>query len=300
MRTNPITTTGVFAPASNQYSPRVSPLSAAYDNLLVAIHNVTRRRLDAIVPLVYQAQLQGQISEDDATRLHEAAELRRGVFAARQRVHNHKKAMGPRPEKPQHPRSRWRDNRRMWSGSGPLPPTLRHLFTAGENAVAAIIRAEVRQNGACKLPYSAIAKSAGLLSTTVVKRFVRIAKAKGLIAVEERKVAHNRNAPNIITITSREWLQWIEGATAPKARKGGGGISVSPKLNQDINTSMRNPQSQEAAGLGSLLNGSNGLMREGERGDAWRRWKEQRALAATTPKTTANGPFGAVRQFPKG
>ncbi|WP_173995744.1 hypothetical protein [Agrobacterium tumefaciens] len=257
--------------------------SAAFDNLLVAIHTVSRRRLDAIVPLVYQAHLQGQIDEAATERLQDAAQLRRETFAARVRVHNHKKAMGPRPERPQHPRSRWRDNRRVWSGSGPLPPSLRHHFTAGENAVAAIIRAEVRKHGVCKLPYAAIAKSAGLLSTTVVKRFVRIAKAKGLIAVQERKVAHNRNAPNVITIISAEWKSWNEGGKS----KGGGGISVPPIQNKDIKGRLEKPQSLATARLGGSETTGAGSRDEGNGRNTLTPSTLRRQFSGQTPNNPA-------------
>ncbi len=280
------------------WHPRSQPnaiQAAAFDNLLVAIHTVTRRRLDAIVPLVFQANAQGQIDDDSAVTLHEAAEMRRKVFAARSRVANHKP---PRPEKPRHPRSRWKENRRVWSGSGPLPPSLRALFTAGENAVAAIIRAEVRKHGVCKLPYSAIAKSAGLLSTTVVKRFVRIAKARGLIHVQERKVSGNRNAPNIITITSGEWKKWNEVADRGE-RKGGGGISVSPIQNQDIYRPMENPQHHATARLGATFDRSQGLMRGAGGGDSAQPFRPRQGFGPTAPNPTRYGPTGGAKNLPK-
>ncbi len=206
--------------------------SAAFDQLLVAINSVTRRRLDQIVPLVYQAQLSGQIDEMQTDRLATAAQVRRDVFAARHRVAGITKPSFPEPV---HQRSRMRGKRRTWGASGALPPNLRSMFTPGENAVAAVIRAEVRRHGACTLPYAAIAKSAGLLSTTVVKRFVRVAKAQGLIAVQERRITGTRNAPNVIRITSVDWQRWNEVSERTPISRGGGGMTVPPYQNKDIN-----------------------------------------------------------------
>lgn len=221
---------------------------AAYDHLLVAINSVPHRRLDAIVPLVYKAHLAGQLDEAQTDRLQTAAQVRRDVFAARRRVGNHKPLSPPNPA---HSRSRSRANRRIWGGSGALPPSLRSQFTPGENAVAAVIRAEVRRNGSCSLPYAQIAKSAGLLSTTVVKRFVRLAKASGLIAVKERRVTGGRNAPNVITITSTEWRRWNDLSVS----EWGGGTSVPPYQNRDFNKRSTKARSSRLAS-GEVAKGS--------------------------------------------
>ncbi|MCT8970696.1 hypothetical protein [Microbaculum marinisediminis] len=116
-----------------------------------------------------------------------------------------------------------RDRRRVWGGSSALPPQLRAMFTPGEMAVMAIIRDQVRRRGFCALANSDIAKRAGLSGTTVVKRAVRTAKAAGLIHVKERRIARDRNLPNIITIVSAEWIAWLR---LGRAAEGGGGTGV--------------------------------------------------------------------------
>lgn len=246
--------------------------AAAFDHLLVAITSVPRRRLDSIVPLVYKAHLAGQLDEGQTERLQMAAQVRRDVFTARRRVEHGKPA--PVFQRPADARSRSRENRRVWSGSGALPPALRSMFTPGENAVAAVIRAEVRRHGSCSLSYAQIAKSAGLLSTTVVKRFMRLAKREGLIAVKERRIAGCRNAPNVITITSTEWKRWNE----LSSREGGGGTSVPSYQNTGFNnrsnhiagcqTTTAAARGQAGRGLGEGTSG-HGSAKQRQRGRSY-------------------------------
>jgi hypothetical protein len=202
-----------------------APGGGLFDQCLVGIFNAPERRLDQMVALVYRGQVEGHLDESQVEHLTEAAQCRRGVFAARRRTHYQARARFTDA-----PPSERRRKLRSWSASGALPPHLRSEFTPGENAVAAVIRAEVRRHGYCSLPYSAIAKAAGLLSTTVVKRFVRLARDRGLIVVKERRKPGERNKPNIITIVSRDWQRWNELAE----RQGGGGTSVSPIQTRDI------------------------------------------------------------------
>ena len=45
---------------------------------------------------------------------------------------------------------------------------------------------------------------------TVVRRAIRQAKILGLLTVQERRVSHNRNLPNVIRITAPAWLSWLK------------------------------------------------------------------------------------------
>lgn len=195
------------------------PGGRLFDQYLVGIFNAPERRLDQMVSLIYRSQVEGHLDESQVEYLAGAAQCRRSVFDARRRTH-----FQTRQRFTDAPLSERRRKLRSWSASGALPPHLRSAFTPGENAVAAVIRAEVRRRGYCSLPYSAIAKAAGLRSTTVVKRFVREARKRGLIAVKERRCPGDRNKPNIITIVSRDWQRWNELSD----QKGGGGTNVSP------------------------------------------------------------------------
>lgn len=184
------------------------PLSAvAFDALLVAVGGAPERLLDGLVRQAYSAQIAGLIDEAQCEVLHQAAHSRRAVFGARRRRLQHPVTRAGLPTR-RDDRAARRANRRVWSGSGALPHHLRALFTPGENAVAAVVRAEVRKHGACALTYGAIAKAAGLEGVTVVKRFVRQAKKHNLIDVELRPQPGRKNLPNVITITDADWLTW--------------------------------------------------------------------------------------------
>lgn len=207
--------------------------AALASQILVGIFDAPERRIDQVVALVYRGYAEGHIDDAEADQLYGAAQLRRGVFAARRMAKSARvKLAAPRCPAD---RRESRDKRRTWSTSGALPPRLRARFTAGENAVAAVIRAEVRRHGTCSLSHAAIAKCAGLLSVTVVKRFIREARRAGLIDVKHRPVRGDRHKPNVITIISREWMAWNEGG----ARKGGGGTGVPPYQNTGENSSQK-------------------------------------------------------------
>lgn len=98
--------------------------------------------------------------------------------------------------------------RRRWAAAGFLPPALAAGFTGGEVAALAVIAAEIGRRGSCTLPFGAIAALAGVSESTA-KRAVRQARATGLIAVTERRIARDRNDTNVVRILSREWAAWL-------------------------------------------------------------------------------------------
>lgn len=204
-----------------------------FDQMLVSIFDMPARRVDQVASLIWRGHAEGHFNDDQAERLAGAVQLRRNVFAARRTVNSPRAWL--QKARTQGERDSGREKRRTWSASGALPPSLRCRFTPGENAVAAVIRAEVRRHGSCTLPYSDIAKAAGLLSTTVVKRFVREARRLGLIDVKQRPVPGSRHKPNVITIISRQWQAWNE--VGP--REGGGGTAVPSYQNKDHNRPER-------------------------------------------------------------
>ncbi len=199
------------------------------DQLLVAVYSAPGYRIDAVVSSIYSAQLSDQINDEQADELHTAANHRRKVLRVRRKLCATKVTL-PRPAPEQA-----LANRRTWAFSGALPPSLRSRFTAGENAVAAVIRAEVRRHGTCTLSNAQIARAAGLRSTTVVKRFMREARRLGLILVRLRPVQGGRNKTNIVTITSRAWLRWNERAEWGHERA----YDSESSLNQDTARKLR-------------------------------------------------------------
>lgn len=98
---------------------------------------------------------------------------------------------------------------RNYGSSNPLPPTHRYLFTRSELSALAIIGQEVKKRGDCRLSNAAIAGRAGC-SLSTVKNALREAKCLGLVHVVYRPVRGQRNLPNIVTIISEEWTNWLK------------------------------------------------------------------------------------------
>ena len=91
----------------------------------------------------------------------------------------------------------------------------------GEAAAIGVIVAEIVARGQCMLSIGAIAGRAGVC-TTVVKRALRQARTLGLLHVEARRVARDRNLPNVVTIVSREMDLWVRTRARVERQKGGG------------------------------------------------------------------------------
>src|SRR3712207_819172 len=107
------------------------------------------------------------------------------------------------------------ERRRSWAAAGRLPPKLACRFTLAEQAVLAVVAAEVARHGACTLTIGHIAALAGVSKQTV-RNALHEAVRLGLVRVEERRLTAWRNAPNRVTITSPEWNAWL------RLRRGGG------------------------------------------------------------------------------
>jgi hypothetical protein len=112
--------------------------------------------------------------------------------------------------------------RRSWAAAGRLPPQIAARFTLAEQAVLAVVAAEVARGGACTLTLGHIAALAGVCRATA-RNALREAHRLGLVCVEERRLSAWRNAPNKVTITSPEWTAWMR-----LRSKGVGGKSVHP------------------------------------------------------------------------
>src|SRR5215210_772182 len=109
------------------------------------------------------------------------------------------------------------ERRRRWAASGALPPALASRFTLAEQAVLAVMAAEHRKCGDCRLTNKEVADVAGV-SITTVKNALRAARALNLLSIEERRLTAFRNASNIVRIVNLEWRMWL--------RLGGGVKSV--------------------------------------------------------------------------
>ena len=120
------------------------------------------------------------------------------------------------------------ERRRRWAASGALPPALAARFTLAETAVLAVVSAEALRHGRCTLVIEHIAALAGVTRSTV-KRALRAAQGLGFVRIEERRVSAWRNAPNVVTITSREWSAWL------RMRGRGVGFNQEPPRLQENN-----------------------------------------------------------------
>jgi hypothetical protein len=209
------------------------------EQLRRAVEASPRVELGKVSGLLWRAYAAGHVTESEASALSEAIELKRAI---------------PAPQKPAQRRfgSRPRtaaslERRRRWAASGALPPALASRFTTAENAVLAVVSAEVRRHGACTLTVGHIAALAGVSETTV-RNAVREARALSLVQVEERRISAWRNKPNRITVTSREWLTWLRLRT-----KGGGCTLAKPTPTQENNrpASVQRKRAWAAEGQGA-------------------------------------------------
>src|SRR5215210_2419819 len=179
------------------------------EQLRRAVEASPRAELPAVSALLWKAYAAGQVTEAEASALSESIERKRSLPAAQKPV---QRRFGSRPRT-----SSSLERRRRWAASGTLPPALASRFTLAEQAVLAVVAAEHRRRGDCRLTNKEIADVAGV-SITTVKNAVRAARALNLLSVEERRLTAFRNASNIIRITSPEWRAWL--------RLGGGGKTV--------------------------------------------------------------------------
>lgn len=135
-------------------------------------------------------------------------------------------APGPntlRPARPLIPRQRRPrlEARHRLALSGYVPARVAAGFTTGEVAVLAVIAIEHKRHGRCDLTVGEIGRAANACRT-LVQNAIREAERWGIITVERRKVARDRNLPNVIRITNGTWLAWLRlGPSRPRPWGGG-------------------------------------------------------------------------------
>ena len=171
------------------------------EQLRTAITAAPRAELPAVSALLWKAFAAGQVSEAEASALSETIELKRALPPAQKPIQ--RRLIGSRPRT-----TASLERRRRWAASGALPPALAARFTTAETAVLAVVAAEHQRHGRCTLVIDHIAALAGVGRTTV-KNALREAQRQSLLRIEERRLSAWRNAPNIVTLTSPEWLSWL-------------------------------------------------------------------------------------------
>src|SRR3954451_12752635 len=170
------------------------------EHLRRAVEASPRAELPAVCGLLWKAYAAGQVTEAEASELSALIEAKRAtpVPPPRPRLR-----VGSRPRSPAH-----MERRRRWAASGCLPPALACRFTLGEQAALAVVAAENRKRGDCRLTNKEIADVAGV-GVTTVRNAIRAAGALHLLAREERRLAAFRNASNVVRITDPSWIAWL-------------------------------------------------------------------------------------------
>jgi hypothetical protein len=109
------------------------------------------------------------------------------------------------------------ERRHRLAFSGPLPPHFAARFTVGQMACLRVVGDEHRAKGCCDLSLDEIAARAGVCRKTG-QRAMWGAREQTLITIEERRPKGRRkHLPNIVKITSPEWLSWLaRGSTRMK------------------------------------------------------------------------------------
>src|SRR3954467_9698527 len=208
------------------------------DELRRTVEALPRVELTKVSALLWKAYAAGHVTEAEASELSETIEARKALPAAQKPI---QRRFGSRPRSPAST-----ERRRRWAASGALPPALASRFTTAENAVLAVVAAEHVKRGRCTLVIDHIAALAGVGRTTV-KNALREAQRQGLARIEERRLSAWRNAPNIVTLTSPEWLSWLRMRT----REVGSNPQPPRIQNSKKDTSAQRNRTRAAKGQGA-------------------------------------------------
>src|SRR3954467_8557822 len=169
------------------------------EHLRRAVEASPRAELPAVSALLWKAYAAGQVSEPEASELSALIEAKRAIPVPPPRP---RLRVGSRPRSPGH-----MERRRRWAASGALPPALAARFTLGEQAALAVVAAEHRKRGDCRLTHREIADVAGV-GVTTARNALRAARALHLLASEERRLTAFRNDSNVLRIVDPSWLVW--------------------------------------------------------------------------------------------
>src|SRR4051795_99811 len=130
-----------------------------HDQLRRAVEASPRVELARVAQLLWRAYGAGHITEAEASALSEAIEARRALPAPQKPA---RRRLGSRPRSPAS-----LERRRRWAASGCMPLQLAAKFTLAEQSVLAVIAAENRKRGDCRLTIREIADVAGVSPSTV-------------------------------------------------------------------------------------------------------------------------------------
>src|SRR4051794_6316507 len=207
------------------------------EQLRRAVEASPRAELPTVSGLLWRAYAAGQVTEEQASELSDRLEARRALPAPQRPA---QRRVGSRPRS-----GASMERRRRWAASGLLPPALAARVTLAETAVLAVVAAQALRHGRCTLVLEHIAALAGVCRKTV-KNALREAQRHGLLGIEERRLSAWRNAPNVVTITNREWMSWL------RLRRRGEGVNpCPPRIQENKETSEKRNRTWAAEGQGA-------------------------------------------------
>jgi hypothetical protein len=197
------------------------------EHMLCSIDAARPVELDHLLSNLYRAHGNGELTEDEYQRLHEAIDERRGQgrgSTAVRLVSSTPASPAPSPT----PRAMARPRRAIYSPDRAasrqrrrdvgqerwLPPNMAAKLTQGELAVASVMVREIAKHGVCSLTNDAIAGMAGVCPT-LVKNTRRFVTSLGWFRVIHRPRAGRKSLTNLVTALSPELRAWI--ATRRKA-----------------------------------------------------------------------------------
>ncbi len=189
------------------------------DELRVAIARAPRAALPEIRRRIYEAFAEEQITEAEVQDLEAA--IGRRIEAAVIPPSPPPRRVGSRPRTPE---SLLR--RRRWAAAGRMPPHIAATYTTAQQAVLAVVSAEIAQHGACRLTIAQIAGIAGVAAITA-KLALRIAREAGHILVQHRPRPGGRHDSNVVTIIASDWIAWMRLTRKSPTYHGGGDIVAS-------------------------------------------------------------------------
>jgi hypothetical protein len=231
------------------------------DEIRRAVEASPRVKLPEVAALLWRAYGEGQVTEAEAEVLSGLIEARKasqgpGITGAPPSA----RRVGSRPRT-----DASMERRRRWASSGRLPPQLAAHFTLAEQAVLAVVAAEVVKRGDVRLCHEAVAAIAGVARSTV-RATLRRARDLGLVEIEERRLTPWKSQPSIVRIVSAAWKAWNR-----LARRGRGpdalcDISSAPSPTHVLNLAQKRPaelslRASERPRTGSSRDPSGGEIR---------------------------------------
>jgi hypothetical protein len=154
----------------------------------------------------HQAWANGQITDDDAQRLAEALQTRKGLRQVERADPKRSTRAEGRIKGPKKAAAIAR--RRYLASCWPAPPEMLAHFTMSEAAALRIVGDEIKIHGTSTLCHAAVAARAGTC-VTVVKDMYRKGRALCLFTTEERRRRGQRSLTNIVRPRCKVWLKWV-------------------------------------------------------------------------------------------